>query len=280
MQNQKNINLIYLVGTSFSGSTLLGFLLDVAEEVGFMGELKDLPDKEVEKICSCGERSDKCTFWAKYLKKNHPTFGKPNKLFKIKQALRLILGIKHTKQALSNTPDYHLLQTLLAELQETQPNINCLLDSSKTVWRLSHLLQCKGIQLQVVYLKRDFKNNVASFAKREPFGFWKGLMVYKINHFLIRRFLELHKIPVIKVQFENLCKTPEKELNRIKQQFQLNTNFENFQAKLQNRTYHVRAGNTETRFQFKNGFKGIQYDATAYKRHLSKFQLFLLNLLE
>lgn len=56
--------LVYIVSPSFSGSTLLTFLLGTHPDVGTVGELKATAMGDVEAYdCSCGERIRHCGFW-------------------------------------------------------------------------------------------------------------------------------------------------------------------------------------------------------------------------
>ena len=56
--------LVYIVSPSFSGSTLLTFLLGTHPEVGTVGELKATAMGDVEAYdCSCGARIRRCGFW-------------------------------------------------------------------------------------------------------------------------------------------------------------------------------------------------------------------------
>ena len=57
------IDLVYIASPSYSGSTLLTFLLNAHRDVATMGELKWGPIDLETYCCSCGELLTACPFW-------------------------------------------------------------------------------------------------------------------------------------------------------------------------------------------------------------------------
>lgn len=56
----------FVLGTAYSGSTLLSFLLDSLPDVACVGELVDVQDRIPDKAgyqCSCGQGVKECPFW-------------------------------------------------------------------------------------------------------------------------------------------------------------------------------------------------------------------------
>ncbi len=60
-----NIPMIYIVGNSFCGSTLFGFLLSAHPDIIFLSELK-IKTWLRERSCSCGHSLDQCPFYRDY----------------------------------------------------------------------------------------------------------------------------------------------------------------------------------------------------------------------
>src|SRR5947208_1570085 len=60
----EKIRFVYVMAHSFSGSTLLSFLLGAHPEVATVGEMYISPAFNTEGyLCSCGEPIDGCPFW-------------------------------------------------------------------------------------------------------------------------------------------------------------------------------------------------------------------------
>ena len=65
MQDNKFIKLIYIAGTSFSGSTFLDNLLGCNSEIISLGETINLTDYILNsKQCMCGEKIEMCPVWS------------------------------------------------------------------------------------------------------------------------------------------------------------------------------------------------------------------------
>lgn len=57
-------DLLYITSPSFSGSTLLTFLLSTHPQLATIGELKASAMGDIDRYdCSCGTRIRQCTFW-------------------------------------------------------------------------------------------------------------------------------------------------------------------------------------------------------------------------
>ena len=57
-------NLVYIMAHSFSGSTLLTYLMAMHPQISTIGELKASPREDTDKyICSCGKSIKECHFW-------------------------------------------------------------------------------------------------------------------------------------------------------------------------------------------------------------------------
>lgn len=65
--NAKRLNVVYILGSTRSGSTLFGNLLGQVEGVFFAGELSRVwhPPERTAGLCSCGKREQDCEIWRK-----------------------------------------------------------------------------------------------------------------------------------------------------------------------------------------------------------------------
>lgn len=58
----RKINLIYLLGTAYSGSTIFGYIIGSSDKVFNAGEIAYLNQlrKGRDEVCTCGKYSKKC----------------------------------------------------------------------------------------------------------------------------------------------------------------------------------------------------------------------------
>ncbi len=266
---RNKVNLVYITGISFCGSSLLGFILGSSEDVFDAGELKFFNRLKIEggEICSCGKNSLQCPFWKEIYKKEYQIYQMPSVFKKLKLILQIFFRIKIKENTTRCKDELDLVTDI-----KTKTEAHHILDISKSIWRLQHLLKCKEINVKIIYLQRSIEGNVSSFVKHGV-GFWKGLFVYKLNNFLIRRFLKTNKLNYLYVNYDSLCKNPKNELKKIGSF--LDVDYSDYIEKAKNREYHVPSGNQGTRKQFLENFQGLKYD-DSWKKRLTKFQKFVL----
>ena len=156
----ENISLIYILGTSFSGSSILGYILGSAENVHDLGELKLFyrAHQETPGRCSCGELITKCPFWSPLYKKGYDIFELPTLWEKLRDVAGVIICRPFPQNKLPQTPDLELLKEIKKQINPPK-NSTCLIDTSKSLWRLVHLLNCRGIEVKVIYLRRNIFGN-------------------------------------------------------------------------------------------------------------------------
>jgi hypothetical protein len=286
----KKIKLIYILGTSYSGSTILSYLLGAADNVHNLGELKLVSNPEDKGIeyCSCGKHYTKCPFWSSYYStknynskkqelaenKQKPAVQKlysyPSLFSIIAIVFKILTGKSFKKNTRKNLNEYSFLEDA-ALFADT----DYLVDSSKSLWRLIHLYKTENIELKVIHIKRDIKGNVASFIKHNK-GFWRGIINYKLKNFLIQRFIKCNKLSFCKVDYYQLCNSTENTLAQISAF--LNVDFTSCLEKVKQTNYHVLTGNKGVQQQFRTNFKGLKYDQS-WKKRLTKPQKFILNYL-
>lgn len=276
-RKMKSIRLIYILSTSYSGSTILGYLLGSNDYVFNLGELKYYSRiiKRKNEFCSCGKYSHKCPFWKDIYKSNLKIFGLPSS-DEIKKTLKSTFFYTKSKNLNSNQYDEQkLLKVCYQKAKKQKKQLKYLVDTSKSLWRLNHLLAHKNIKIKLIYLKRDIKGNISSFIKHGH-SFTKGLAIYKINNFLIRKYLKNNKIDYIEINYKNLCKFPREELVKIEKY--LNLDYSNYIQNMKNANFHVPAGNRGVQKQFLNSFEGLYYD-NSWKERLNPWQKKVLKIL-
>lgn len=281
MDNANKINLIYILGTSFSGSTILGYILGSSNKVFNAGELKyfnRIKKVEWEEICTCGQKSLNCPFWSPIFKKNYKIFGIPDILSRLKIIVS-ILTRRHVKAIKlpekKDFQDFELLTEVFMRGKKLNRELVYILDPSKSIWRLIYLLNHPKLNIKIIYLERGIEGNTSSFIKHKM-GFWRGLFIHKLNNYLIRKFLEKNKLDVIHINYEALCQLPKKHLNKISNF--LDIDYSNYIEDIKKRKFHIPNGNLGTRKQFISTFDGLRYD-DSWRKRLSKFQLKIIKII-
>ncbi len=272
----EKIPVIYVLGISFSGSTLLGYLLGATPQVFNVGELKQLNRvKDLhQRTCGCGSLVADCPFWHDFDFNQYRVFNKPTMEQKIGGAARILAAPRKIGTPWGgDTDDVAFLRQVYERMQERQPDSKYILDVSKSIYRLMHLLQYDELDLRIVHIDRDIRGNVASFVKYGH-GFLVGLLTYKINDLLIRRLRRGLNRPYLHVRHTDLCRNPDSQFQRLGEF--LGLDYSDALERLRGRTYHVFTGNIHTHRQFQASFNGLRMDES-WRERLSPAQKRILD---
>jgi len=201
------MKIIYIAGTSHSGSTLLDLMLNAHPKIVSVGEVVNLSRqleyknrrKKVYTRCSCGAPSLwQCDFWSGVNQEMLEAEGK---------SLSELDVLDYTGSEVQHAPN----AVLFRAVSKTSGK-NFIVDSSKSPARLAHLLQLRGLDVHPVHLIRNPKGQIWSVAKKYG-GFLKHIVRYGIVHEQIRRQLEL--VPHSVVHYEDLVTEPERTLRGV-----------------------------------------------------------------
>lgn len=275
--DESNINIIYILGTSFSGSTLLGFVLGSSQQVLDVGELTNFNyfQNSGGRFCSCGKNSFKCEFWSDLYARNYKIFGGFSKLNKLKIALKVFFGKSFPQNLILNSQEKGFFQSLIQQAFPIDSNnTNYILDDSKNLWRLICLMRLKNIKIKVINLKRDINGNVSSFVKHKR-GFWKGIFIYKTQNFLIKRFQKKNDLDYFNLNYEDLCTNTDFQLESLGKFLKID--YADYKEQIKKKKYHVASGNKGTKVQFFENFSGFKYD-DSWKNRLNRFQKIVLKI--
>lgn len=266
--------LIYILGTSYCGSTILGYILGSIPEVFDAGELKFYNRLQAKggEICSCGVNSLQCPFWKNIYNENYSIYETSSNLEIANTICKILFGkkIKKTKHC---HHEYQLLKCICSSLNN---NTQYILDASKSLWRLQYLLTCSNINVKIIYLRRSIEGNVSSFKKHNK-SFINATLTYKLNNILIKRYLKTNKLDHIKIEYNELCHSTNKVLKRVEQY--LGVNYGNYKKNIRNREYHVPSGNYGTRKQFLTNFNGLSHD-DSWKKRLNSIEKAILKIIK
>jgi len=97
----------------------------------------------------------------------------------------------------------------------------CVIDSTKNPLRLIAYRQWSNHRIRCIYLKRDGRAVAQSHIRRGSGGWVSNILRWHAQQVKARFALSRTQIDVISVQYENLCRDPERELARIRSQLDL-----------------------------------------------------------
>jgi hypothetical protein len=230
--------LLFILSPSFSGSTLLTFLLASHPEIATIGELKAsaLGDVSIYR-CSCGALLEQCEFWTGLRHEieqlgtplsfeNFGThFARGPRLFR-----RLIrLGVSNpalgwfSEAALRVIPAWRKRRErivernrLLIELITARQRGKLFLDGSKDPEQLQQLLKTGIWNVKVLHLLRDGRGTVNSYMKHHRVDLQEATLAWLATlRACMRVISRMAAEDVLTVKYEEICQEPRKVMNRI-----------------------------------------------------------------
>ncbi len=201
------MRVIYIAGTSHSGSTLLDLMLNAHPDIAAAGELlklnrqfKEQADRKRALVpCSCGAPSLRdCPFWSAVDAHAREASGKS----------LADLDMQDYATYPQDASPNEIVFKAMAEISGR----NFIVDSSKLPRRLSYLLGLKGLNLYPIHLVRDPKGQINAVARKHG-GFLKHIFRYELIHAQIRR--ALRSVPHSVVHYEDLVREPEATLRGV-----------------------------------------------------------------
>lgn len=239
---------LYFVGTSFTGSTLSAFMLNLHPQIVSVGEAagpargREARVKSGEYRCSCGAPLAECPFWTS-VGEEMGSRGLPfdlanwdlrfdpdgNLARRLRtSSLRSNLADDLRDAVILRTPGLGKRLRALAHRNEAMMASVCAVagkpvfaDTSKEVYRARCLDRLTDVQPHVVHLVRDPLGFVASKKSRKEknprgaelgnaIGYWNRRSA-QVERF----FATLPPERRLRVRYEDLCEDPEREFGRI-----------------------------------------------------------------
>jgi len=230
--------LLYILSPSYSGSTLLTFLLSKHPQIATIGELKATGMGDVNEYrCSCSELIRECSFWRSVASRCagrnidfsvdafDTKLSSNNRLanrfvdatvrgglfeFARSTALRLLPGARNA--LLESIRRNFEISRVVCELQDKK----VFLDSSKTPSRLRHLADAGLWDIKLICLRRDGRGVSNSNRKHLNIGIVPAAERWvRDNREITRTMRLLQDLPRVVVRYEDLCQYPEKTLTTI-----------------------------------------------------------------
>lgn len=230
MNNEGRLKqILYILGSGRSGSTLLDIMLGNAESVFSCGELRRFALHGG--ISSPKEQSaESIQFWTKIsneLEKKLPELDSINwkeQCHGIEYHTRFLAPWRLTQDKMAI---YGRYVNALMDLIFEETGASWLVDSSKYPGRLLALLKVSKYPVSVIYLTRHPVGVVDSFKRKDVEQPGKGFLAansyYTVNGFLCRAVF--HCVPSerrLKVRYEDIVRVPEQTLSAIEKKLSVN----------------------------------------------------------
>ncbi|MEM9172435.1 MAG: sulfotransferase [Pseudomonadota bacterium] len=230
--------LVYILATSYSGSTLLTYLLANHSGVATVGELKapNMGDVSVYR-CSCGELIRECGFWQTVTEKcraqgidfsvddfdtivdGHDAFGKKvlrakvrNPAFERLRDLTIALYPGLRKRLRSKLHRNFVLSNVICDTAGG----SVFVDGTKDATRLRYFIDSGLWNVKTIYLTRDGRAVTNSIKKHLNIDIeaatarWMNT-TQQLEHMRER----INAEPVFDLKYETLCESPSETLNQL-----------------------------------------------------------------
>lgn len=182
---------VYITSVSYSGSTLMTFLLNAHPSIATIGEMKGGAKDPEQFMCSCGQPIGQCAFWCELVERLNAR-GIPFDHrdvwsqcgFRIAEAPFADRVVRHryrggafelarnallalTPAARRNLPRIRTRNEAFVEAALDIRNRPVFLDSSKDPIRLRFLRDIESFRIRVIHMVRDGRGVMNSFMKRQ-----------------------------------------------------------------------------------------------------------------
>jgi hypothetical protein len=230
------IRLIYIAGSSRSGSTILDALLDSHADVMAIGEVyhlaREFPGRP--HVCACSRPIGSCAFWGPVLQSWREALAPSDlSVYRVAQegyerfrsVPRLLLQVVRRS---SGFRIYAAWTAQLFAILRARAGVQVLADSSKHPLRLASLLLMDGFETSVILLVRDPRAVAWSRLKYLPPVFrnrWLrgpfGETVHSAGDWLLYTLLSevvvrlASRARSVRVRYEDLSARPAEELSRL-----------------------------------------------------------------
>lgn len=232
------IPLIYIASPSYSGSTLLTFLMNAHPDVATIGELK-WGDIDLDTYCcSCGQKITECTFWSNVQSNmddrgvefnllrpdthyRHPSNYLADRILRTRvrgrvhecirnAAMSIVPGCRKAVSRVSRTN--RAIIDIVMQLQKG----TVFVDSSKDPVRLKHMIDTGDYDIWVVQLVRDGRAVVNSAIKNQSQSASLAAREWFSTHREIERVgAYLGENRLMRVSYEELCQDTDAAMSRI-----------------------------------------------------------------
>lgn len=235
--NSQKIKVIYILGSSRSGSTIIDTILGNHESIESVGELMNalfVWNNNIE-FCACGKKVQQCNFWKmvldiflKHSKSSEPIqsfLSLQNSFERYRRFPSIYFARKLSNKFLSYSSEVESLYRSISKASGK----SIIVDSSKNPVRALSLCHMNNIDLYLIHLIRDGRGVVCSLKKSYHKNIQKGIqqdlkskntLTSSINWVITNYLadLTLNKFPSIhqmKLRYEDFIINPTLSLKHI-----------------------------------------------------------------
>lgn len=240
----ETVSYVCMPGSPYTGSTLLGFLLDTHPQISSIGAATGLTRRvDIETYrCSCGELFTSCRFWARVAEIAAEKLDEPLDVYqtgfwdthvrlsrnravngllvrslghhRVTEARDLLFGglppIRR-RMARANSTTWALAR---AVLEVTGKSV--FVDTARDHQRPKYLAAEPRLELRAIHLTRDPRGNVVSIMRHTGVGVEKAARQwshYNVEADRVRRYLPADRW--MQLKYEDLCDDPQGTLDEI-----------------------------------------------------------------
>ncbi|HKY59907.1 MAG TPA: hypothetical protein VJP59_02750 [Gemmatimonadota bacterium] len=249
------VKVVFIAGSSYSGSTLLGLILGAAPHTVYAGELNQYrreawrvrPRAAGHVLCSCGLTYDRCPFWTRVfssLPRGQDLNPSPGfSLANLRPLLAALLGRRARRR---RGTEYGALVHTVREIEGLpSAGTTWVVDSSKSLGALDELATSEGVDVRVIHVLRDASSVAGSFKKRGRSALY-GMAAWAIGNAALRVYISRRRIRCLGVEYADLCE-PGEAVRRIYAFIDLEAPPEDPVAAMRGRTYHLMGGSRNVR---------------------------------
>ena len=236
---RNKVQVIYILGTSFSGSTLLGSMIGANAQVWNLGEVKQLPRLESrDKKCTCGHAMKNCSFWGEIDFSKFSIKTKAN----FSDHCKVLIPFGRGRGSETNSSGE---LAFFQDMYQRSGRPMYMIDVSKSLWRLDALLDQKDIVVKVLYLFRSVEGTTSSFKRR--YSFWRGLFTWKMFHGIAPRYLKrrMNSKDFLRVSYDRLASETDEVMTELGDF--LGLNLSEWKSEITDREVHISTGNVRRR---------------------------------
>ena len=212
------MKILYVVGCTHNGSTLLGRILNQHSRIFAAGELQylDVYWGPTGRRCSCGVHALRCPVWSDVFWRFVDHDLRRFRLGRIStergvEWVRAVAGDRGSRGKSRFTDDNRrLFEAIVAAT-----GAEVVVDTSKSVWRLLPLWRAAGFPVYALHLVRSPESQIASRMDRSGRGFWRTAIAEYARVNLNVRLLFGSSPRYRRVRWEDFVDRPEEAVRAI-----------------------------------------------------------------
>ena len=263
--------IIFIAGSSFSGSTLISLMLGSQPNAVFAGELKDYrrrvhsETRGFGSFCSCGESREACPFWSvvqeRYGSEDDLNPAPGFSLRNVALAIKLLAGFGLRRQKV--TAHGSLIMAVCDVARAQYPDAGYVVDSSKSLSSLDAISRMPGVEVSVIHLVRNGTAVAGSYKKRGS-GVLYGMATWSIGNIFLRLYVRKRKLRSIRIDYRSLCLGDEATYRSLNEFLGTRLSLRDAVDDIRRTRFHIVSGNGKVR-RSASDFKGIRYAESPFE---------------